>query len=332
MHKKCSAKNRFALVKAVDSRDFEQVKMLLQKGLSPNIADEYGTPVLNCTLYENVKKQLPDEKIVFLLLEAGAEPDKPDDTKVTPLMLACKFGFKKVVKFLLERKVNVNAKPSHGIFTFPETPLSIAAGGGHREIVQMLVKAGAKVNQKFFRGMTPLTSAANSGDITIVRELIAAGAKGTGAELHSPIFQNRLDIVLELLAAGADVNYVEPRIGTILEAAVQSENIEIVKAIIKAGAKLDDVTSGRTPLIFAVCKQKLDLIELLLKAGADVDARDIYKCTALIEAAGRENSQIVARLLKAGANPKLKMENGNSAIDLAKSNGRQENLNLLLRP
>jgi len=82
----------------------------------------------------------------YIFFRAGAEPDKPDDTKVTPLMLACKFGFEQVIKFLLTKKINVNALSSRGIFTFPETPLSIAQ---QKDIVNCtdLIEAGANVNQ-----------------------------------------------------------------------------------------------------------------------------------------------------------------------------------------
>jgi ankyrin repeat protein len=51
-----------------------------------------------------------------------------------------------------------------------------AAEYGSREIVELLLKAGAKVNARNKQGTTPLINAARSGTIENVRTLIHAGA------------------------------------------------------------------------------------------------------------------------------------------------------------
>ena len=51
-----------------------------------------------------------------------------------------------------------------------------AAGGGHTEVVQALIAAGADVNARDYGGGTALMDAAGEGHVEIVRDLIAAGA------------------------------------------------------------------------------------------------------------------------------------------------------------
>lgn len=317
------------LLEAVDHRDAERVQALLQAGASPNATNEHGTPALNCALYGTPKVKGGDEAMAILLLESGAEPDRPDADRATPILLACKSGFKRLVKSLLRKGVNLRAQTYGGVFSYGETALSIAAGNGNREIVRMLLEAGADVNQPLRKGVTALASAAASGDVTIVRELIAAGGKASGIALFAPIRAGRVDILTELIAAGADVNVVDRWGNSVLGSAVQSGHIGIVQAVIRAGAKLDVVSGGRTPLILAVCNERAELVKSLLAAGAKVDARDIYRCTAAMEAAVRSDVAVLKMLLAAGANPRLKNKNGKTAISLAGERGMSGNIEIL---
>ncbi|KAH7115564.1 hypothetical protein EDB81DRAFT_287006 [Dactylonectria macrodidyma] len=78
----------------------------------------------------------------------------------TDLMVASYYGHRAVVKILLERGANIEAKDSaHG-----RTPLSWAAERGHEASVKLLLKKGADVECKDKRGQTPLSLAAENGD------------------------------------------------------------------------------------------------------------------------------------------------------------------------
>ncbi len=323
------AREQRELLKVVEARDLKSVEALLKAGVSPNTSDEHGTPVLNSALYGTPKVKEGDERIAILLLEAGAEPDKPDSKKATPVMLACKNGFKSLVQMLLRKGVNLRAQTHGGIFSYGETPLSIAAEKGDRDLVRMLLQAGADANQRLRGPANVLAAAASSGGIVIVRELIAAGGKATGISLFGPVSGGRADMIKELIAAGGDVNVRDRWGNSVLGEAVEAGNPTIVRIIIDAGANLDAVSGGRTPLILAVCKQNKELVDVLLCAGAKVDARDIYKFTALMEAVIRPNKEILLTLLAAGANPRLRGESGESAITLAKQEGMLDNLKLL---
>src|SRR5688572_12001536 len=59
--------------------------------------------------------------------------------------------------------------------------------------------------------------------------------------------------------------------------------------------------SGRTPLHVAAHQRRKDIVALLLSAGADPRVRDAEKATALHWAAVGGNAEIVEKLLAAGA-------------------------------
>ena len=81
----------------------------------------------------------------------------------TPLMLACdKEGNKDIVEMLLRAGAKVN-----GGVLCDSTPLAIAAHKGFNEIVGILLKFGADVNKVDSFVMTPLHLASELGDIQI---------------------------------------------------------------------------------------------------------------------------------------------------------------------
>ena len=58
-----------------------------------------------------------------------------------------------------------------------ETPLLIAAGEGHLEVVRHLVEVGALKDQARNDGATPLFVAARAGHLDVVRHLAEVGAQ-----------------------------------------------------------------------------------------------------------------------------------------------------------
>jgi len=76
------------------------------------------------------------------LLDGGIPADPPLDVNITPLGLAAELGYFDTVKLLVQRKANVNGSDPH------ETPLHLAAFEGQDEIVEYLLKEGARVDQK----------------------------------------------------------------------------------------------------------------------------------------------------------------------------------------
>ncbi|KAH6960053.1 hypothetical protein BKA56DRAFT_647910 [Ilyonectria sp. MPI-CAGE-AT-0026] len=97
--------------------------------------------------------------VVKLLLEKGAEIEAKDSEHGrTPLWWAAESGHEATVKLLLEKGADVEAKDADS-----QTPLWWAAHKGHEAIVKLLLEKGADVESKDEHGHTPLSWAAENG-------------------------------------------------------------------------------------------------------------------------------------------------------------------------
>lgn len=120
------------------------------------------------------------------------------------------------------------------------TPLFTA---GHAEMVNLLVKHGAKVDVADRRSVTPLHIASSA---EVAEALLAHGAnvnainKWGRTPLHVKVgFRESTDIVKVLLTHAADLNLVDNDGMTALEEAHQNTNIENTCALLAAGAGLN---------------------------------------------------------------------------------------------
>lgn len=93
---------------------------------------------------------------------------------------AVKSGEIELVRDLLSRGVAVNGRDRYG-----QTPLMLAAHGGHREIVALLIAQGAELNHTAKFGLSAVMLALVAGHVEVARLLARAGAdislRGTGA-------------------------------------------------------------------------------------------------------------------------------------------------------
>lgn len=124
-----------------------------------------------------------DVPLVGAFLDAGMPPDKPLEDLGPPIRVmlfasqGCSPGerptkaeTKAMVKLLLERGANVNGADRNG-----NTAISEAASKGcDRELMRMLIKAGAKIDAKNAAGLTPFEMGLWMGHDGL-EELIAAG-------------------------------------------------------------------------------------------------------------------------------------------------------------
>ena len=87
--------------------------------------------------------------------------------------------------------------------------------------------------------------------------------------------QGNLEIVNALIAAGADVNHALPEGETVLMTAARTGNVAVLEALLKKDARVEarDGFYGETALIWATDADQADAVAALLDAGAGIDTR-----------------------------------------------------------
>src|SRR5579862_4594463 len=233
------------------------------------------------------------------------------------LIDAAKKSDTQAVRLLLKQGAKVNERYGDGT-----TALHWAAYRGNRDAADLLLRAGADVNAATDLGITPLWVACSSADATLVARL---------------------------LEAGANPNLAPPTNGTPLMVAARTGNAEIVRLLLarKADVNAREAAHDQTALMWAVAERHPDVVRELLSAGADVHARSktssryVLMCcqdfqgdadggddteeggyTPLLFAARAGDVESATRLLAAGASVEDAAPTGTSALVLAAHSDR----------
>lgn len=194
-----------------------------------------------------------------------------------PLIAAAQSDDLENVQALLTRD-NVNLRDEN----IGSTALEHAVGHGNREMVQLLLSAGADVNSR------------NHSKETV---LMMLGDESTA------------EIVWDLIHAGAKVDLKDEDGDTVLIEAAMEKNLPVLVALIHAGARVDARNKqGQTALMLAASNNQIANIRALVRAGADMNARDNDGKTTLDYAIEEGNEKIINMLQSYGAivgeNPK----------------------------
>jgi hypothetical protein len=152
--------------------------------------------------------QRGDEEEVTRLLDGDPTLlERRNDMGKTPLVLAAEHGQLGVVKLLVQRGANINAQ------LYGMTALLYAAVQGHEEVVAFLLEKGAQSTTRDDDNVTPLMLACGYGHLDVVRMLVQhTGGEGIDARdgihdwtaLHHAACGSHEQIVRFLLFAGAD--------------------------------------------------------------------------------------------------------------------------------
>ncbi|XP_048363619.1 oxysterol-binding protein-related protein 1 isoform X2 [Sphaerodactylus townsendi] len=167
------------------------------------------------------------------------------------------------------------------------TPLHLACYFGHTGVVKDLLKAGAEVNVLNDMGDTPL---------------------------HRASFTGRKEVAMLLLEFGADPSIVNGNGQTAKDVTHNKEIREMLEAVERTQErKLEELLLGA-----AREGETGKLTELLNRPKPpDINCTDQMGNTPLHCAAYRAHKHCALKLLKAGANPKIKNKNGQTPLDLA---------------
>lgn len=129
------------------------------------------------------------------------------------------------------------------------------------------------------------------------------------SELLDAVRQGDLELVAQLIQAGAPLNLAMPGQGSPLMVSASLGDMAMVEQLLALGADVEVSSRGDgNPLIIAAMRGDLLLAERLLKAGANVNAVVLADETPLINASFRGDIAMVELLLAHGADLNLHVE------------------------
>jgi ankyrin repeat protein len=278
--------------------------------------------------------------IVDALLAAGADPNAVLPEGETILMTAARTGRPDVLRTLLDRGADVNARERW----YGETALIWAAAENHSEAVRLLIERGAAPD-------------ARSTLLDVPRQKRRSGQSVLSLGNWTPLMyaarENAVEAGRALVSGGADLDLTDPDGATPLVIAIINANYEFAAFLLDAGANPNvvDTEAAMGPLYAAIDMHRLavghgrpnprpagvldsvDIVRMLLERKADPNAKlkaPIMQrhhtagdgalgagATPLMRAAKSGDVEVLKLLLAVGADPALTLPNRTNALMFA---------------
>lgn len=321
------------------------VRLLLDAGADVDGSDNEGRTALRAAAWGG------HEEVVLTLLNYGATVDKADVKGRTPLIAAAYMGHYEAVEILLDHDAQVDLADGDGRTALSVAALCVPTAAGvksYGEVANLLLDRGANPGHRDYDGMTPLLLAAYEGRDNVVELLLEAGADvdetpGPDGNLSSaaavtPLLaaaaMGHMKTVSRLLFWGAAVDAIDCEGRTALCLAAARGSVEVVRALLDRGLDenhKDDL--GWTPLHAAACEGHRSVCATLTERGsmARVGEMDIEGRTPLILAAQEGHLSTVRLLLDRRSPIDHRAYDGHSALSAALLEGHAEVSELLMR-
>ncbi len=250
------------------------------------------------------------DAVSFFILN-GSDINHVDEEGKTPLIYAIEKNDEQLTRLLLSFSPSLEVMGSN----FGYTALGIAVINNNPKLVEMLVRAGAKVNRIDKHGKTPLQYAVGANNQKLIELLLSVPPKlewknlintGTGKHdnplcvlIHSNIkLSEKIQNIQILVQEGADVNYSLANKKTALFEAISLGNLKVIELLCKLGADVDTFDSEyKTPIDYAKGLGRKDIVNLLLqyRDQANLDCR-------LNQAIQSKDKRLTLNLIRSGAN------------------------------
>lgn len=328
------------LMEAARRGNLATVRALLASKANPNARESNGGQT--ALMWAVSQRQ---SAAVQALLEGGADVHAGSKTGFTPLMFAAQQGDAATARILLR----AGAKPNDTQPKKALTALMIASAMAHAEVVDVLLDNGAKPDLVDASGYSSLHRVVRDSDyginpatqdavLTIVKSLLKHGANpnirlSQDKEKAAEEIRNGNVQQAERRTA-VTVNEIVLQGATPLFLAAEVNNLDVIKALVEAGADpLLATERGTTPLIMAsgggtdVQRERapeerataVQTAKFLMELGADVNAAGQYGWTALHAAAYQGNNDVIEYLVSEGAQIDRKDEFGQTALSISLS-------------
>jgi len=281
------------LLQAIIIRKLSFIEPLIAAGADVNVKARNGAMPLHRIANSG------QTEIAELLIKNGANVDAREERwGSTPLLAAAVSGRKDMVELLLKKGADIESPDGNGL-----SPLHLTAGYGnkvHMNVIQLLIKKGADINSRGYGDATPFQTAVAVGRKEVAELLLIHGAKVNvvgkywGNAAHCAMRINKPEMVRWAIEKGIDIPLLH-------QAAYFGETAK-VRSLLNAGEDVNQKDQADfTPLHCAVFGTKRDVVELLLKNSANIEARSCGYVTPLFWACKRGHLDMVKVLLENGA-------------------------------
>lgn len=339
---------------AIANSDLAMVRLLLDAGADANSVDTTGETCLM------MAARAGNAEIAQALIAKHAPVDHRDpEYGQTALMFAVRAGATDIVRLLIAHKADVNARTRVGktpTFRLPssnagskgagivrggwpergerdptpggKTSLLYAAREGHLDVAELLLNAGATIDDADADDVTPLLMAVLNGQLPLARSLLARGANVNAMDWYgqTPLFAavdiRNLDIPDPTHGNGVDRDAALGLIRALLDAGADpnartKESAPQRRWITRIGSLSWVDFTGQTPFLRAALAGDVTVMKLLLEHHADANIATFNGTTPLMAAAGV--NWTVAQTFDEGAQQLLE------AVKLAHSLGNDVN-------
>ena len=268
--------------------------------------------------------------------EDRSDPSVSDEASLAKMVASCDL---KGARELLVHRPDLLRKRQGG-----ETALLRAARSGLTEMVQLLLDAGADVQEQDARGHSSMWLAAAGSCPSTLKLLFARGARPQWVDPRAEQLMfavSNLEILDMLLAHGGNLSVRDATGATLLHLPnsmggrpdrVDTARLAYLSGLVQRGAPVNGRTkAGGTPLHSAASwsgyKTSREYMRVLIAGGADVDARDNRGTTPLYVA---QDPEAMAMLIAHGARVDLQDETGETPLHAAVGRDSSECVRILL--
>jgi ankyrin repeat protein len=312
------------LSRAVLSREFDAVELLIEKGAEPNLRNDTrtkSTPLMMCANYDLVST-------AEYLIGKGAEIDVQDSNGDPVINWSAYMGELAFTKMLLDKGAKTDFKSIHS-----DNTMGVALKEWHDSIVDLLIDYGKGVHE-VDDNERPLIAAVKANDIAFMKGHLNHENSNTLDEAGNSLLiiaanKGYFEILKILLLNHAEIDAMNPAGHTALNKAVFSQNNDIAKYLLANGADVNkaNVRFMLPPLVAAARSNNLEMAKILLEKGADVNTRNtIDNFTPIVWASIYDHIDMVKLLL--AYNPDLSVVS-KYGEDIFQMTGNPEILKLL---
>ena len=300
---------------------------------NPNMLQRNGTPesVLSRASTPGTRRgRRGFESSYHTSIDFGSE----DGLSAPPIVRAAQAGSVVEVEKLLDQRADISARHVQS----GRSALSVASHCGNVEVVRLLLRYGASVDELDVSSFSALHLASLRGHVDVVELLLQEHAdidiKGPNERtaLRIASEKGQLEVAEVLLRKKAKVNARDQNQMTPLHVAAKHGDVAMTSLLANHGAHVEAKDSNFMGAIHYACEGgHHDVISVLLSHKADIEAHGKASMTPLLCASAAGKANVAEFLLKKKASLKHRGEGDMTALHWASFNGHVEVIDLLLQ-